>query len=262
MSTTEKFCLKWNDFQDNIASTFGYLRNDTDFADVTLACEDDQQVQVHKVILAASSPLFQNLLTRNKHAHPLIYMRGMKSEDLVAIVDFMYHGEANIFQENLDAFLTIADELKLKGLTGTQANEMEIPPSGNTYKNIGMKSNIPEIPPKQMKIKKDKSEIAIPQEDVIADRTIVLPSGSYSEDLQDLNTKIRSMMAPGKQIMDNGRKVESLCTVCGKEGRMQTIKDHIEVHHIEGISHPCSYCDKNFRSRAALKTHFHTYHKQ
>ena len=50
--------------------------------------------------------------------HPLIYMRGMKSEDLVAIVDFLYCGEANVLQDNLDSFLAISEELQLKGLMG------------------------------------------------------------------------------------------------------------------------------------------------
>ena len=48
----EKLCLKWNDFQENAISAFGTLRNDREFADVTLACEDGQQVEAHKVILS------------------------------------------------------------------------------------------------------------------------------------------------------------------------------------------------------------------
>merc|ERR1712208_259969 len=94
------------------------LREDNDFVDVTLVCEDGQQVEAHKVILASSSPFFQKLLGRNKHPHPLIYMRGVKSDDLLAIVDFLYCGEANVFQENLDSFLAVAEELQLKGLMG------------------------------------------------------------------------------------------------------------------------------------------------
>ena len=37
---------------DRQSWAFGNLREDNDFADVTLACEDDQQVEAHKVILA------------------------------------------------------------------------------------------------------------------------------------------------------------------------------------------------------------------
>ena len=115
---SEKLCLQWNDFQENIKGTFGNLREDHDSADVTLACDDGQLMEAHRVILAASSPFFQKLLARNKHPHPLIYMRGMKSDDLLSIVEFLYRGEANVFQENLNSFLDIAEELQLKGLIG------------------------------------------------------------------------------------------------------------------------------------------------
>ena len=64
---SEKLRLQWNDFQGILKSAFDNLREDNDFADVTLACEDGQQVEAHKVILAASSPFFQKLLERNKH---------------------------------------------------------------------------------------------------------------------------------------------------------------------------------------------------
>merc|ERR1712129_344635 len=69
------------------------------------------------------SPFFMNLLRRNKHPHPLIYMRGVKSIDLVPIVDFLYFGEANVYQENLDSFLAVAEELQLKGLMGSDAGK-------------------------------------------------------------------------------------------------------------------------------------------
>ena len=124
---SEKLCLQWNDFKENATSAFGSLREDIDFADVTLACEDGKQLEAHKVILASSSPFFQSILRRNKHSHPLIYMRGLKSEDLTAIIDFLYCGEANVFQENLDSFLAIAEELQLKGLTG-KTNDSEVEP--------------------------------------------------------------------------------------------------------------------------------------
>merc|ERR1712129_287775 len=119
----EKLSLKWNDFQKNAISAFGTLREDSEFADVTLACEDGQQVEAHKVILASSSPFFMNLLRRIKHPHPLICMRGLKSEDLVAILDFLYFGEANVYQENLDSFLAVAEELQLKGLIESGAEK-------------------------------------------------------------------------------------------------------------------------------------------
>ena len=112
----EKLCLQWNEFNENTSSAFRDLRDDKEFTDVTLACEDGQQVEAHKVVLIASSPFFLNLLKKNKHPHPLVFMRGVKYEDLVSMVDFLYSGEANVCQENLDSFLAVAEELRLKGL--------------------------------------------------------------------------------------------------------------------------------------------------
>ena len=52
MSASEKLRLQWNDFKDNVTSSFGDLREDKDLTDVTLACEDGKQVEAHKIILA------------------------------------------------------------------------------------------------------------------------------------------------------------------------------------------------------------------
>jgi len=114
---SEKFCLKWNDFEQNISLAFRELKDDKDFFDVTLACEDEEQVSAHKVILSACSPFFKNILRRNQHQHPLLYLKGVKYSDLQSVLNFMYHGEVNVAQEELNNFLSIAEELKVKGLT-------------------------------------------------------------------------------------------------------------------------------------------------
>jgi len=122
MSSAEKFCLRWNDFESNISLAFRELREDKDFFDVTLACDDDQ-IQAHKVILSACSPFFRTILKRNRHEHPLLYLKGVKYIDLMAVLNFMYHGEVNVAQEELNSFLAIAEDLKVKGLTQSKSEE-------------------------------------------------------------------------------------------------------------------------------------------
>ena len=117
---SEKFCLRWNDFESNISSAFQELRDDKDFFDVTLAC-DDEQIQAHRVILSACSPFFRNILRRNPHQHPLLYLKGVKFTDLKSVLNFMYHGEVNVAQEELNSFLAVAEDLRVKGLTQNQS---------------------------------------------------------------------------------------------------------------------------------------------
>ena len=62
MSTmpNEHFCLKWNNFQNNIVAALGNLKLDEDFVDVTLSCEG-QSIKAHKVILSACSDYFRDV---------------------------------------------------------------------------------------------------------------------------------------------------------------------------------------------------------
>ena len=95
--STEKFCLKWNDFERNISVAFREIRDDKDFFDVTLACEGEEQLSAHKVILAACSPFFRAILRRNQHQHPLLYLKGVSYSDLQSVLSFMYHGLVYFF---------------------------------------------------------------------------------------------------------------------------------------------------------------------
>ena len=119
MGSSEKFCLRWNDFERNISNAFDDFKEEKDFADVTLACADGQ-VESHKVILAASSPFFKRVLKKNPHSHPLIYLKGIKLSDVDAVLEFIHHGEVNVEEANLKTFLEVAEELEVKGLVPSQ----------------------------------------------------------------------------------------------------------------------------------------------
>ena len=243
MDSSEKLCLQWNDFKDNVSSSFGDLREDRDFTDVTLACEDGQQVEAHKVILASSSPFFKDILKRNKHPHPLIFMRGLKSEDLVAIVDFLYFGEANVFQENLDSFLALAEELRLKGLMDNSDKTKESTKDADPIFESTMV--------KTEKTKQNQAQRNIQHKNSTnPDTTVALEN----LDSNDLDEQIKSMMTKA----DVGTWK---CNICGKQSKHSHMIDHIEANHITGVSHACDICGKTSRSRHALATHKNSFHK-
>ena len=250
MNTAEKLCLQWNDFKVNVSSSFGELREDKDLTNVTLACEDGNQLEAHKVILAASSPFFKDILKRNKHPHPLIYMRGLKSEDLVAIVDFLYFGEANVYQENLDSFLAIAEELRLKGLTGTNTSTEAKEPTLKTEPNH---SNTPLQKAKFLRGKKPSNDDRYQGSENL-NKVVAIQENQTSLGLQNLNDQIRSMMTMIEACTNDGHKMAS-CNVCGKQTSTFNMPTHIEGNHITGVSHACDICDKVSRSREALRKH-------
>merc|ERR1712130_1094978 len=163
---SDKFCLKWNEFESNISGAFKELREDKDFFDVTLACEDEQ-MQAHKVILSACSPFFRSILRRNKHPHPLLYLKGVKYTDLVSVLDFMYQGEVNVAQEELNTFLAVAEELKIKGLTQNDADQEK---RNNKTMRTSPKTNVKEsfqqsIPPTQVQ---PRAQLEVPKQRAVS----------------------------------------------------------------------------------------------
>ena len=87
---SEKFCLKWNDFQSNVSKSFRIFRNEDYLHDVTLVGDDHIQVSAHKLVLSASSEYFKDLFKNNKHSFPMICLEGISSNDLTNILDYMY----------------------------------------------------------------------------------------------------------------------------------------------------------------------------
>ena len=86
------------------------------------------------------------------------------------------------------------------------------------------------------------------------DKTVAVQNIS-SVDLDDLEQRVKSMMEKIK--VANGRGAY-ICKLCGKEGRGDVIKDHIEANHLEGMEFPCDLCGKTSRTRNALNVHKHT----
>ncbi|KAH9644175.1 hypothetical protein HF086_008664 [Spodoptera exigua] len=142
----QQFCLRWNNYQSNLTSSFDQLLQTQSFVDVTLSC-DGQSLKAHKVVLSACSPYFQSLFMDNPCQHPIIIMRDTKYCDLKAAVDFMYRGEINVSQEQIPALLKVAESLKIRGLTDVSGEHAVVQPGGRSAKRPD-RSREADSPPK------------------------------------------------------------------------------------------------------------------
>ena len=118
----EKFTFCWDQYDTNVPQTFKQLWQNQDFADVTLATKDDVQIRAHKVILSASSPIFQNILKKNPHSNPLIYFNNLKSADVKLLLRFIYLGQCEVSQNGLVDFLAAGKELMVQGFVEKKGN--------------------------------------------------------------------------------------------------------------------------------------------
>ena len=146
------FSLLWDDYQGNVSKAFHELREDNDFCDVTLACEDNQQTKAHRVVLSSCSSLFSSILRRIRHPHPLVYLWGVKLWQLEAVLDFCYRGQVMISQGELEDFIRVATLLGVKGVDSVQGEEergqhvdvpMPLPGKDPDLESIDIKEVIP-----------------------------------------------------------------------------------------------------------------------
>jgi len=196
----EKYCLRWNDFTSNLSSAFNELRDDEDFFDITLITEESE-IRCHKLILGACSPHFRNIIRRlSAVQNPAIYLRGVRHEDIKNILEFMYLGMVNVAQEDLDSFLSVAQDLCIKGLTqdggGNQQSQSQTSSTHQTpsasASNSPMKHHIANTPPpaKRAKLKSNgdnfKSSQAVPKKEPIKAEPDIVQIDETSGDQGDM----------------------------------------------------------------------------
>ena len=176
----------------------------------------------------------------------------------MAIVDFLYHGEANVCQENLDSFLALAEELKLKGLSGNTQREKE--PEVATMQNRKAKLKQENSRNSQAQHLQSKFKEA-PPKGSFNETTVALTNDKISVDLQDLDGQIKSMITKSEISAGPGyRGYMASCNVCGKEGPYFNMPNHVETNHTTCVTHACDVCGKISRSKNGLRQHISNSH--
>eukprot|EP00092_Neocalanus_flemingeri_P049651 GFUD01057143.1.p1 GENE.GFUD01057143.1~~GFUD01057143.1.p1 ORF type:complete len:138 (-),score=50.44 GFUD01057143.1:145-525(-) len=110
------FHLENSSFSSSLTSSLSSLLATSSLCDCSLICSDGQ-LSAHKVILAATSSFFSSVFSLHHHNHPLIYLRGIKTDQMQAVLGYIYSGGTQVAEEDLASFLAVAEDLKIDGLT-------------------------------------------------------------------------------------------------------------------------------------------------
>ena len=269
MTTSGNFSLKWKDHKEILSLTFKQLEGDIDFSDVTLVGEDGQLLHAHKIILSAASPFFRDVLKQLKTAQPVIYMRGTRGPDLAAVMSFLYCGEVEILEENLESFFLLAEQLQLKGLTGVEAQKpkqekaKKMKPNNLAKSETISEENLEELSDMQPKhileTVEDGHKVENENIEMITDvkeefHCNELANDDSKKHAEDLKAEIMFKMEKLKE----GYK----CNVCGKlDAFGSNMRNHVESLHVTGFTHACNECGMTKASRNALRLHRYKMHK-
>jgi len=295
------FKVSRKNYEANFLTGLRELRADSELFDITLGCSDPSQrfLQAHRVVLSACSAFFKTMFkhqasqpnTRNAY----IYLKGVTFKELNYVLDYMYQGEVNVNESDLDSFLAVSEELEIEGLSTKDPQEKTL----RQQKINGIKSDkpfksfpTPSFPIRQpvktdpdatKKVKRRTSE-----EPLLKRLKQKIPDFGDGEDAED-NIKPdqeESGEATGLSIAklyDSEHALENIqenysrdpetkmfkCifqeldertrthNICGYESKAkQCIEDHVTAKHFPQKK-PCAFCGKLQKDGGSLRSHMY-----
>ncbi|KAK2711667.1 protein tramtrack, beta isoform-like isoform X3 [Artemia franciscana] len=139
---SQEFCLKWNNHHITLVSVLDRLLSSETLVDATLVAEG-KSIRVHRVVLAACSTYFQDIVDLHQDKSLVIFLKDVKYVELQALVDYMYRGEVRVAQNSLASLIRTAESLKIKGLAEAEdesnPQENETPQSDRDTHSPGRK---------------------------------------------------------------------------------------------------------------------------
>ena len=295
----ERVNLKWTDFESTVTSSFGLLRKEEDLFDLTLISDDEIQIPAHKLVLSASSTFFKSILKQSSSNHPFLFLGGVNSRILQSVLDYIYHGQIQIYKDELKVFLEVAKKFRIDGLLSTHVSKAEFE-SKEHNETESKKESVKVEPvvqeqeavsneelgggPVQVNIKKSDSWMdqieglllsSSSQPSVVPESLEESDSEEFVEELdeeieEELKESQRLNRETDHDMTEVDEKIEELivkregkkvCKVCDyTSSNSGHMIEHVELH-LEGVKYHCQYCSKTFQSRGIFRRHQKKQHK-
>ena len=278
----EKYSLTWHTYSDHLKSMMKELMMNEDFSDVTLVTEDKKHINANINILSACSPVFNDILKKDKNSRPIMYLRGIQFPEMESIIQFIYLGKATFYEERMGEFLSVAKSLEIKELC-TAETEANNEPEDFVTQNDQDTSSECEISEEQT-LKSENISKKVSQE---RHGNVIGVTGKYECDKCHKTYSGQSGLYNHRQAVHQGVKyacnqcdclatqncnltihlqskhkvVKYFCDQCDYQTRYRgDLTVHIQSKH-EGVKYACDKCDYQATTQSNLKIHFQSKHE-
>ena len=176
----------------------------------------------------------------------MLCLNGVNSQELNSILDYMYYGEVQIYQEHLDGFLEMAQRFQVEGLIQEESGQSGV--SNSKLEEDSFSENKEVYQDEKMSKPQPVSKVQMNDNGRnTRDKIITLHSSDF-QNIEEVDQQIETMM----EKQPDGK---FLCQPCGRiSTKKSNAKEHAETH-IDGLNFPCQHCEKSFRSRPNLRDH-------
>jgi len=120
--------VQWSDHTTQLVDRLNSLLTSHIMMDVTLAAEG-RLIKAHKIILAAASNYFQDILSSSADNHPVIFFRSVAFSELESLIEYIYRGSTNVPGSSVQSFLSLAQSLGISGFVDHDEENKENHPN-------------------------------------------------------------------------------------------------------------------------------------
>ena len=173
------------------------------------------------------------------------------------LLDYIYNGEVNVLQEDLDRFLKVAKRFKLEGLLNEEVDDnINSSPNEMCNQSLVKEEDLPSCSVIQESSNTHNAEFE-EQEHSPSSNDENIKISVTDEEKNDLNETINL-------YLERRKDGNWSCTLCDNylNKKKQRAMNHIEATHLEGFSLSCPLCDKILKSRKSLESHKYRIHKE
>ena len=229
----QKYDVNWHTYSDHLQGILQQMLLSNEFTDVTLVTDDDKQIQAHRNILSACSPVFKKILQScNTNNHTVIYLRGIRNSEMESLMQFIYMGKTSIYQDRVKEFLMVGNDLEIKDLRKNVENDNKVPSSNTNSVMTNCKTDVND----------DKD---------------VLSSNETNEEMTNVETNDDDVCL--KRSFEDDYLSNVNLTGDEKENTNFACKPENKI--LNDSSWQCPHCIKSFSDRLTLHSHQKHKHK-
>ena len=248
--------LEWKMYESISTNSFRTLYTDTDFADVTLACEDNKHISVHKVVLISCSEMLKKILLENPHPHPLIYLQGLTIRDLEQLKRSMYLGTTRVEEREMKTFISVSKTFlnnQAYQTTVTDDKKGDAMSLEQTQKVLDQGKVMNQAKIVFAESKRVRKNIRIQSNKFAGNRELECTFCDWSHRSQNKLTRHMRNKHTGQSM---------LCKSCDfKTSTLEKLENHErKKHNVEKIG--CQLCENKFISKHILKSHIRRVHEK
>ena len=272
--------LKQHDVQRN------HLISNPEFTDVTLVSSDDKIIEAHRIFLSSQSSFFKKIFKLKPERDIIIYLPNINNEELQSMVEYIYLGNTEIEEQNLENFFNVGKLLGVRGFEDVDMNSGMLEESGmdkikeSGYDGVDFSINVPKIQRqsngkfscdqckfesvRRGEIKRHRDSVHLDVKYKCSECTIEYASKwqvkahiTSVHNGESYNCKLceKKFIQPGTlnlHIRRDHKGLKSKCKEC--DGSFRNLAYHVKKEH-RNITYPCDQCKYISKTSGNLKSH-------